>query len=405
MRRFANVFLILFLCDGFVSLADEVLLLYPGATLLAGLRSLISGTVILVSVPLYVGIGIDKRLPKTIFLPQLMLIFWSIFDLWPLPVMFNRNAYMLPAALCQLLLGIAPLIFLKWKTGNHWLLPVKLFSTPFFKLSHTLIFFTANLILLPAILIYMAISFASLQLYGQTGGFARLLPNRLQMTEKIYRHADKEIRLTSMIHIADKAYFDGVLESISSDRTIVLAEGVTDKDSRLAYRFSYGQLARDIGLTSQEKMVFSGKMIEPEEIQTAAATAENADYHILRADIDVNNFDPKTIEFLNVIGKNIISGTSKADGIRNYLSWIKENSDEVTPKTIMKDILHRRNREVILHMSRVLDHYDTIIIPWGALHMPEIEAAVLQKNFQLAETRHRTSIDFKKMLMTHLSKE
>jgi len=53
----------------------------------------------------------------------------------------------------------------------------------------------------------------------------------------------------------------------------------------------------------------------------------------------------------------------------------------------------------------VLDYYDTIIIPWGALHMPEIETAVLGKNFQLAETRQRTSIDFKRLFMAHLKGE
>lgn len=405
MRRFANVFLILFLIDGIVSSIHEVLFLATNSDLHGWLRSVFSWPVIIFALPMYVCLGIDRRLPKLVLLPQILLVFWSIFDLWPLSVMFGRSAYMLPASICQLVLGIAPLLYLKMSSGQSWLLPSKMFAGPFFKLRNTLTFFLVNLLILPVALAYMAISFASLQLYDQTGGFARLWPNKLQMTEKVYRHAGKEIRLTSMIHVADRAYFDAIVQSISSDRTIVLAEGVTDKEHHLAYRFSYGKLARNLGLTSQEKMVFNGKFIEPEEIQTAASTSEEDAYHILRADIDMNDFDPKTIEFLNIIGKHILNASSKTEGFRQYMGWIKENSGDVTPETIMKDILHKRNEEVIGHMARALDHYDTIIIPWGALHMPEIEMAVLEKNFHLKEIHRRTSIDFKKMLMNRMASE
>lgn len=347
---------------------------------------------------MYICLGIDRRLPKSIFLPQLLLVFWSIFDLWPLPVIYDSSGYRLMAAAIQVLLGILPMANLKQKHGGSWLLPVDMFSAPYFKLKHTVLFCIANMLILPVVLVYLALSIASLQLYKQTGGFARMWPDGLRMMERVYRNADKEIRLTSMIHIADKAYFDDVLESISTERTIVLAEGVSDQDNLLAYNFSYGGLARDLGLASQEKMVFSGKMIEVEDIQTAASTIEDDNYHILRADIDVNEFHPKTLEFLNIIGKHVLSGNSVSEGLRNYLTWVKENSKKVKPETIMKDILHRRNREVIHHLDRVLDQYDTIIVPWGALHMPEIETAVLDRGFHLSDSRLRTSIDFKRMI-------
>ncbi len=402
MRRFANLFLILFLCDGIVSFTGELLYLLTATGLPDWIRSMAAWPVMLAAVPLYVILGIDSRLPKLIFLPQLLFIFWSVFDWWPLSIMLDPAGYLLPAAFCQLILGVAPLLLLKRKKGAQRLLPPDRFTAPFFSLRNTLIYFIANLIILPAVLVYMVLSFSSLQLYRQSGGFARLWPNGLQMTEKIYRHEGKEIRLTGMIHIADQTYFEKILQSISSDRTIILAEGLTDKANRLGYRFNYGGIANRLGLTSQEKMVFTGKRIEPEDVQTAAATEPNG-YHILRADIDINDFQPKTVEFLNIIGKHILSTNNRTDGLRAYLKWVRENSGQVSPDSIMGDILHKRNREVIGHMGRVLGHYDTVIIPWGALHMPEIETAVLEKNFRLAETRQRTSIDFTKLLLAYLA--
>ncbi len=398
VRRLANIFLILFLCAGIVSLLDAVVLLFATSSPLAGMRSILALLVGLAAVPMHLCLGIDKRLPKSIFLPQLLFIFWSIFGLWPLPLIFDRTHYMVPATLVQVLLGVAPLLHLK-KSGGQWLLPADMFSGPFFGWKHSVTFFVANLIISPLVLVYMVFSFASLQLYEQSGGFARLWPSGLRMTEKIYRCADKEIHLTGMIHIADQAYYDDVLNALTSDRTIVLAEGVTDEDRLLTSRFSYGNLAQGLGLTSQETLVFGGKVIAPEEMQsTPPSTPMDAGYHILRADIDVKAFHPKTIEFLNIIGERLLGNDSFTEGVHHYLAWIKENSPEITPETLMNDILHKRNREVIRRMSQALDHYDTIVIPWGALHMPEIEAAVLEKNFQIVETRQRTSIDFKKML-------
>ena len=65
---------------------------------------------------------------------------------------------------------------------------------------------------------------------------------------------------------------------------------------------------------------------------------------------------------------------------------------------IMDDILHRRNVGVIRHLEKALGRYDTVVIPWGALHMKEIEAEILKRGFKLQEERERVSIDFRKML-------
>jgi hypothetical protein len=53
-------------------------------------------------------------------------------------------------------------------------------------------------------------------------------------------------------------------------------------------------------------------------------------------------------------------------------------------------------------MRKALDRYDTIVIPWGALHMAEIEEEVLKRGFDLQQERERVSIDFRKMLVGKL---
>jgi hypothetical protein len=83
-------------------------------------------------------------------------------------------------------------------------------------------------------------------------------------------------------------------------------------------------------------------------------------------------------------------------------SWAEQNITPEMYTVIMDDILHRRNLAVISHLEKAFMRYDTVIIPWGALHMKEIEAEVLRRGFVLQEERERVSIDFRKLLLSLL---
>lgn len=394
MRIFANIFLMLFLIDGVVSFIDELFLIWFDTHLLSALRNIFAWMVILVSIPFYISLGIDKRLPKLLFLPQLFFVFWALFQLWPVPVTFENSDYSLIAAIGQVLLGAIPLLYLRFSSNNHFLTTREMFSGPFFGLKNTLIFLVANVVIMPLAIIFMVLSVASNYLYEETAGFSLIKLDGIYMKEKIYRLEDKEIRLPGMIHIGNMDYFNDLVNSISVQRTIILAEGVTDTDKLLSSNFSYKRIANRLGLTSQENLQFNAVLIDSKEISSNTTISDNA-CHILRADVDVNSFNPKTIGFLNMIGENILNSESIDEGLRKYLSWFEKNHSPDFEQIIMNDILFSRNKEVINHMNAAIEHYDIIIIPWGAIHMPEIEQAVYNRGFSLKETHQRISIDFK----------
>jgi hypothetical protein len=60
----------------------------------------------------------------------------------------------------------------------------------------------------------------------------------------------------------------------------------------------------------------------------------------------------------------------------------------------MDDILYKRNAVVIDALQRSLSRYDTIIVPWGAMHMPAIEAAILDLGFAQGEKQERLLFAF-----------
>jgi hypothetical protein len=208
-----------------------------------------------------------------------------------------------------------------------------------------------------------------------------------------------------MIHIGDKAYYDDLAHSITAGRSIVLAEGVSDDGGLLRNTIDYGKMAGFLGLTSQDRMLFRGRLIGAEEFESAAGPSENTGdkgpagvVDTFRADVDVSTFRPPTLLFLNAIGKQMQDSPSFVQGLMALNAWGEKNITPEMSAIIMDDILHRRNIEVISYLDKALVRYDTVIIPWGALHMKELEAEVLKRGFTLQQERERTSIDFFKML-------
>ena len=177
-----------------------------------------------------------------------------------------------------------------------------------------------------------------------------------------------------------------------------MAEGVSDSGNLLHNSIDYGKMAGFLGLTPQKEMHFRGKIIDDEELEAARTGSRNEKQSvttdILRADMDVSDFRPPTLLLLNALGKNMQESRSFVKGVMALNSWGEKNITPEMSDIIMDDILHRRNLEVIHYLEKAIGLYDTIVIPWGALHMKEIEAEVLKKGFKLQEERKRVSIDF-----------
>ena len=396
MRRFANIYIVLFLIDAGLSLIDELLQASSfSLAFLTEIRFFFASVVITLSMILYACLGIDRRLPKRVFLPLTLFASWSALAMWPLSGFITHEAFGLTAAIGQIVLGVIVIILLRGLDGRN-MLTEEQFQAPMFSLRNTLGFAAINLLLTPFFLIYTGLAVTSSYLEDQTAGFLRLSPVGIHMTERSYHLAQKEIRLAGMMHIGKEDYYDDLAKSIPTEGTIILAEGVTDQDRLLESQFDYGKLAGLIGLTSQDKMRLNGNAVALDALNmTGQVIREPGKPDIANADIDLNRFEPKTIEFLNALGRSLFGNKPLAEGLVDYNLWIEENMTEEGIAGVMADILDKRNDAVIAGLVKTLKRYDTIVIPWGAMHMPAIEAAVLEQGFTPGKTQERLSLDFR----------
>lgn len=400
MRTFINLFLIFFAADGLISLVDELLVLMAGASNLSGVRDIFASTVILLSLPLYLALGIDRRPPRKVFAPLLVFLVWTQLATWLFPALAESNVYSVVCALVQVLLCILPAEYARRNGGKGLLMPQSVFTGPFFNLRHTLYFTAASLFIVPVVFLLCVFASANAYTEHSTAGFIRIAPDGLYMSERTYRLDNKTIRLTGMIHVGDQKFYDDMSGTSSVGRTIILAEGVTDDKHLLTNRFGYSKMAGFLGLSSQEKMRLKGRLIEnADDVNSSRDKAGTAESDIVRADLDVSDFNKETVYFLNTIGKLINENSSFAATLMAINTWAEKELTPEMNRVIMADILHKRSNAVLTHLDKALAHYETIIIPWGALHMSEIEDAVLKRGFVLSEKKARVSIDFKKMFL------
>lgn len=404
MKTFANLFLILYFADGSISLLDELAsLLVPNAPL-ALFRGGLAETVLLFALALYLLLGIDRRLPKRLFLPLILYVCLCPLSVWLFPALAGSHLYSLLLAAGQIALGTVLLPRFRERGDQFGLtLPPEQFQGPGFSWRNTLVFAALNIVLFPFTLgipaLYLADSYAA----RATGGFMRVEPRGLYMQERVYRRGDRTVRLAAMIHVGEKEYYRDVARLPAGGRTVVLAEGVTDEKGVLRNRFDYRKVASFLGLDSQEKMLFSGRVIDAKALDAGPSpggrggkTGEGVE--ILRADVDLASFRPETLLFLNQVGKELKENPSLVQAALKLDKWGDKNITPQMYEVIMDDILHRRNKVVLGYLDRALARYDTVVVPWGALHMKEIEAGVLERGFVLQEERKMLSIDLTRLL-------
>lgn len=398
MRGFANLIQLLLIGRGGLFLFVGRFPDSPYGPILEMFQSLYGSLLILLAIPFLLCLGLNCNLPKRVFLPQLFLLFWTFCGLWPLTSVIGQYQAHLIAAVGQVLLGALALVYIRSLNGRSFFLHPEMFSTPGFRFGYFLRFGIGGLLLIPFCLLFFSFSLTTSYIDKLSGGFVRLGIDGLYMAERVYGLGDKTIRLTSMIHIADQNYYDDLAQSISSGRTLVLAEGVSDEDGLLRQKFSYSGVADFLGLSAQEEMQIEGRLIDVKQLaQPDFQVAESNLPDIARADIDLRDFDPQTLEFINAMGAHLLNSSSLIEGFKAFNLWAQ---DHVTPETndiIMSDLVVKRNRAVLGHLAVALGKYDTVVIPWGALHMVGIEQVVKEQGFLLQSDQERRSIDFSKI--------
>jgi len=240
-------------------------------------------------------------------------------------------------------------------------------------------------------LAFTAATINSLGVYmeASTGGYLKIRPGGLLLEEREFRKGTKCVRLVSMVHIGNKRFYDQIDASLPKDgEAVVLLEGVTDEQMLLKRHFSYTHVARMFGLESQEASLLQGKAKEAVSRPSSTGAVEYRD-----ADVDVSTFHPETIEFIQRLGALLANPTAASLA----LAFCDPDSPLGKPaaqKTVLNDILSSRNRHLLSEIDAALLAHDTVVVPWGAMHLSWIETELKTQGFHQTYSLDRPAIRF-----------
>lgn len=366
----------LYLADGLFSLADNSLILAFGVHLLGLFRALATLFALLTALLVYVLMAFMPMIPKRFFLPltlsylagELLAVLGLVYSYGHL----DQISWWL--SLGQVVLGLGIVMGLAGGLKFQWP-PVKEADLGMtgFTWKNLLLFAAGNIfLLLPGIVVYLLIC-AGLAVNHYSSGFVSLRPSGISMQMRKYvRNDGKTIELFPMSHVADAGFFEKVSASFPTN-SVILLEGVSDEKHLLTNKISYARFAKSLGLGEQHEdfKPTHGRMV--------------------RADIDIDQFTTNTIDLLNMV--MLIHGKGMNNMALMEISSYNPPPD--FPKQLFDDLLGLRNRHLLSEIQSNLTQTDTIVVPWGAAHMPGISREIQKSGFRLESSRNYLAIPFR----------
>ena len=371
-----SVFLALFVADAVVSLVDDSLILCFGIHLLAGIRGMLFFFATLMAILVYGLMGLTPMIPKRQFLP--LTLFTLVVQLVAIPcLIFFYGRFQEVSwgfSCCQVIFG---LILLYWIQGGlkfRWPLVAEAqLGVRRFGWWNLGVFLILNVfVLLPAILFHLVFC-ARLAVDHFSDGFVTLRRAGLTVqTRKYVRHDGKTIQLVPMAHIGDADFYRKLSHSFPTN-SIILMEGVTDNRNLLTNKLSYKRSASSLGLAEQQK-----------EFKPSGG-------RLVQADVDVEQFTTNTIDLLNLATLVHAKGLN-ADTVLQLMQYSPPPHFE---EQLFDDLLKKRNRHLLGEIQTQLAQSETLIVPWGAAHMPGLAEEIKKSGFRLDEVRDYVVIRFR----------
>lgn len=368
LQAVANGYLICFCLEGLLEFASQ----FPALThRLPGLETLRNWTALLVTIAFITQILVMssyRHLPWRELSLVLLVTFWARFLYLPLPGLFDwENIEFLGASLTLVTAGVTiGLIRLHWETFG---MPKRAFEDVEFSFGRTM---TALLfkfgVLLPIVVLYVGWS-CSVMVNWRTHGFLRVNLQSIKTEARTYERDGKKVYLLPTMHVASPSFYSKLMEGLPTQRSVLLPEGVSDRKGLLKARWSYAGPAKSAGLSVQPD--FSRKTPNTE---------------LRTCDADISEFSASTTDILNTVA-NHLQRWAEGDLMGALDGLSKCTFQKKDLKQLQEDVLELRNAKVLTAIQKSLPSFEHVLVPWGALHMPGIEAALIKQGFQRSAGR------------------
>ncbi len=314
--------------------------------------------------------GIPKRVFMTVafFVPVATVVSFSLYTIFyphvPWVSLFISSVQLLTALLC--IRALRGSMMPKWP-----LVPAASLRDKPFRFLHFTGVMIVGLVIIPAALVMGTLFSGKLAIRQFTDGFVDISFSGVSTEVRDYVRDDgKKVTLVPMAHVGDSKFYEELGASFPVD-SIVLMEGVSDRQKLLETPANYGKLASLLGAVEQQK-VFKPRGT------------------VINADVDVSEFSAETLGLL----KRALLIHTKGITADTLSSLLEASSTPGIEQRLNDDLIIKRNRHLLQVLQERLAETQQIIIPWGAGHMPDIAEQIQTSGFREVSKQKRIVYQF-----------
>jgi hypothetical protein len=375
----ANGYLVAFAGDALLSVADDGLrAMAMGGPALSSMREAVAFAVVLASVLMPFLLLFVPQLPKRLFLAPIAFALCFSFGTFGLPV----PGEWLSAV--QLVIAAATFGLIRAATG-HWLLAAEMLRRKRHLVARTVFAMLVTIVALPLVVAGIAVVLLGSVLERQTAGYLDVTPTGVDVRERVLTKDGRTVVLKAMAHYGEDDFYRTLFDGLPP-KSLVLAEGLTDREKRLRGFPSAAGIANMLGLTQQPGMG-SIRDRKDQAPSTGARVGPANPPDIVRADVDAAEFSDDTLGLLQDLAE--LYAGNVAEGIRKVVARTRAD-----PGVFTRELIDKRNAHVLAIFDEKAGDYTTIVIPWGALHMPGLEAGLEQRGYRVESERTRPVVRF-----------
>ncbi len=296
----------------------------------------------------------------------------------------------------QPFVAAASFILVKLTTGA-WLLSAARLPRKRHLVARTVFATLVTIVALPLTLAGLVVLILLGTLERQTGGYLDVTMSGIDVHETVMTKADHTVVLKPMLHFGEGDFYRTLFEGIPPG-SLVLAEGITDHQKRLLAFPSASKVADVLGLAHQPDpramlpapSVNPAHSVESDPQPTIAATPPD----VVNADVDAAEFSDATLVMLRDV-----AGIYDSDSIIEFVRrMFARNRPRQEFALLKRELVDMRNAKLLATFDERAAQHTTIVIPWGAMHMPGLEAGLEERGYHVDARRTRPVVRFARLV-------
>lgn len=202
---------------------------------------------------------------------------------------------------------------------------------------------------------------------SEAGGSVKIKWDGIYTVSHEFQDGTQKVYVLSLLHYADRSFYDKMIQKIPLDSSLILLEGIRDEKRLMGTSIPYPE--EKYGMTSQ--------------FGTFTNWIESR-YNFAQSDIDVSELES---DLQNYTIHNFKEG-SILDKI------LASPEDRILADKLEKKSFDLRNEHLIQVFDSLRNQKKTIVFTWGAIHTPFILKSLKERGYSETSTFEEKAIAF-----------